>query len=56
VLVDVDRPTVGELVNEQEIVLRMISLGRRTNQFTSTSQLDAYDIGGHPDAQFDGLL
>jgi hypothetical protein len=55
-LVGVDRPTVGERIDEQEIILWMTGLVRRADQLTSTSQLDANDIAGHPDAQLDELV
>jgi hypothetical protein len=55
-LVGVDRPTIGERVDEQEIILRMGGLGWRAEKLTSTSQLDAHDIAGHPNAQLDGLV
>jgi hypothetical protein len=56
VLVGVDRPTVGERVHEQEIILRMTELGWRADQVTSTSQLHAHDIAGHPNAQPDAFI
>jgi hypothetical protein len=55
-LIGIDRPTVGELVEEQQLGLRLSRLGLRARQPRASAQLNTYHLGGHPDAQLEWLL
>ncbi len=56
VLVGVNRPTVCELVEEHQTILRVAACRWSADQLVCASQLDTYDIGGHPDPQLDELV
>ncbi len=56
VIIGIDRPAIGEPVNEQQVIVGMICPGRRAQESTRTSQLNPHQIRRHPDTQLHELV
>jgi hypothetical protein len=55
ILPGVDRPAVGDLVQEDVVVVRPTWLGWHKQKLAACAELDAHHVGAQPDAQLRGL-